>query len=331
MSEQDIEELLQGLAAEKVPQPLLASLRQFLQSYWKAAEEGGASLQAIKAFFVRFFHLIVQNIKNPPQYQPFHKAIRAPFDYRAFSLDFMRPILDFGRSQVKGKENLAAIAEAVSRNENVILFANHQTETDPQIIALLIEKNYPSLANDMIFVAGHRVTTDVLAIPFSLGTNLLCIYSKKYIDFPPEKKEEKIKHNQRTMKVMEELLREGGKCIYIAPSGGRDRVNEQGIVEVAPFDPQSIEMLHLVARQAKTKTHFHTLALSTYNLLPPPSTVNKEIGELRSTTFTPAHLFFGPEISMEADEDAGQDKKEVRRKRAQRILETVVEEYHQLT
>ena len=28
--------------------------------------------------------------------------------------------------------------------------------------------------------------------------------------------------------MLEELLSEGGKCIYIAPSGGRDRVNDDG-------------------------------------------------------------------------------------------------------
>ena len=43
----------------------------------------------------------------------------------------------------------------------------------------------------MIFVAGERVITDPLAIPFSMGSNLLCIYSKRYIDHPPEKKIEK--------------------------------------------------------------------------------------------------------------------------------------------
>jgi glycerol-3-phosphate O-acyltransferase len=30
-------------------------------------------------------------------------------------------------------------------------------------------------------VAGDRVTTDLLAMPFSMGRNLLCIFSKKHV------------------------------------------------------------------------------------------------------------------------------------------------------
>ena len=51
------------------------------------------------------------------------------------------------------------------------------------------------LAEKVVFVAGHRVTTDPLAIPFSMGCNLLCIYSKKYIESPPELKAAKQQQN----------------------------------------------------------------------------------------------------------------------------------------
>ena len=80
----------------------------------------------------------------------------------------------------------------------------------------------------MIIVAGHRVVSDPLAIPFSMGRNLLCIYSKKYFESDPAAKADKLQHNQRTMKKMLQLLSEGGKCIYVAPSGGRDRPGAAG-------------------------------------------------------------------------------------------------------
>lgn len=48
-----------------------------------------------------------------------------------------------------------------------------QTEADPQVISLLMEREgYGELASQLINVAGHRVTTDPLAIPFSMGRNL---------------------------------------------------------------------------------------------------------------------------------------------------------------
>ena len=43
---------------------------------------------------------------------------------------------------------------------------------------------------------------------------------------------------------MERLLAEGGKCIYVAPSGGRDRPNAQGEIQPNAFDPQSIELFY---------------------------------------------------------------------------------------
>jgi len=58
------------------------------------------------------------------------------------------------------------------------------------------------------------------------------------------------------MELMSELLSEGGKAIYVAPSGGRDRPNAQGVVEIAPYDPQSIEMFYLMTQRAGHLTHF---------------------------------------------------------------------------
>ena len=56
---------------------------------------------------------------------------------------------------------------------------------------------------DTIFVAGDRVQTDAIAVPFSMGRDLLCIYSKKHIENPPELKGEKSKHNRNVMKQMQ--------------------------------------------------------------------------------------------------------------------------------
>ena len=118
-------------------------------------------------------------------------------------------------------------------------------------------------------------------------------------------------------------------------------MNAHGVVEVAPFDPQSIEMLYLIAKQAKTKTHFHTLALSTYRNMPPPKTIQQEIGELRDVAFEAAHLCFGRECPMEKPisdqqlQDRPSDRREGRREeqgqRAQAIWQQVVGDYALLT
>ena len=173
---------------------------------------------------------------------------------------------------------------------------------------------------------------DPLAVPVSLGCNLLCIYSKKRIDIPPELKAEKQLHNQRTMKQMSDILSKGGIAIYMAPSGGRDRPNAEGQLEVAKFDPQSLEMFWLMAQKSGKPTHFYPLALFTYYLLPPPQSVDPELGETRQTSCSPAHLSFGKEIDMEHFPGSDHtDKKARRQLRAEYIWEMVKKDYDFIT
>ena len=174
-----------------------------------------------------------------------------------------------------------------------------------------------------------RIPEDPLAIPFSMGCNLLCIYSKKYIDIPPERKLHKQLHNKKTMELMAKMLKEGGYAIYVAPSGGRDRRNDKGSIEIAPFDPQSIEMFYLMAKKSKKPTHFFTLTLHTYDVLPPPETTEKDVGESRLTQGGAVHLDFGPEVDMETfpGYEKARDKHDLRKLRAHYLWNLVQKSY----
>ncbi|PNX75458.1 glycerol-3-phosphate acyltransferase [Trifolium pratense] len=114
--------------------------------------------------------------------------------------------------------------------------SNHQTEADPAVISLLLELRLPYIAENLIYVAGDRVITDPLCKPFSIGRNLICVYSKKHMLDDPALVEMKRKANTRSLKEMATLLRSGSQIIWIAPSGGRDRpVANSG--EWEPIDP----------------------------------------------------------------------------------------------
>lgn len=314
-----------------IPYKVCQILKGFYTSYQKSVESHHLPTTDHDQIFIKFLDYVKEQIKNPFSFDPYHQKIRKPIDYYQFGVDFMKPLVDLELSSVLGKDNLNRIAAQVANKENVILLANHQTEADPQTISVLLEDLHPEIGEEMIFVAGERVLTDPLAIPFSMGRNLLCIYSKKYIDNPPEQKHAKQLHNQFTMRIMSQLLTEGGKCIYVAPSGGRDRPNEQGVVEVAPFDPQSIEMFYLMAQKSKTPTHFYPLALSTYDLLPPPNTIQTELGETRLTKRGDIHLCFGEEIIMDQIPDLPENKVEKREKRANYIWNIVKNDYARIS
>ena len=241
----------------------------FLESFEEVCISNDQDMDVVMDMMRRVLQAVDNQLVKPYQFEPYHQKMREPVDYYQLGIDFIKPLCDMKRSTLSGRSNLKQIAQYIEQGENVILFANHQIEADPQAISIMLEDCYPTLGEEMIFVAGERVLTDPLAAPFSMGRNLLCIYSKKYIDNPPEDQHKKQHHNQRTMQRMGELLAEGGHCIYVAPSGGRDRPNKEGIVELAPFDPQSIEMFHLIARKARTPTHF--FPSQPCHLLDPPS------------------------------------------------------------
>jgi glycerol-3-phosphate O-acyltransferase len=303
-------------------------LEEFISSYRDAL---GKSFDREIPNLLLFLQLASIQFKTPYAFEPYHKKIRHPIDYYRFSLDFIRPLVDTPRSAVFGLEHLEEASQKLKRGENVILLANHQTEADPLIIAILLEKTHPEIAEKLIYVAGARVTNDPLAIPFSLGFDLICIYSKRYIDDPPELKRDKQMHNKATMEHVSRLLKEGRKIIYVAPSGGRDRRNAKGEIEVAPFDASSIELFYLMAKKAKTPTSFVPFALSTYDLFPPPESIQKDLGEMRKVRRAPASIAFSAPFDMEHFPGSeSEDRMERREKRAESIWGIVNQMYQKM-
>jgi len=179
---------LSSLVEQKeIPPKLGKILSYFIESYLVATNHDPKN----DPVFLKFLDLIKKECKTPYQFEPFHKCLREPIDYHAFGKNFIRPLIVKNNSFISGKERLSEITKHIQNGDNVVFFANHQTEADPQAISILLEEEYPNLSEEMIFVAGERVITDTLSIPFSLGCNLLCIYSKRYIDHPPENKLQK--------------------------------------------------------------------------------------------------------------------------------------------
>ena len=320
-----LSKLEQSLKEGSIPPKYANILEKFYLGYQQAISSQGETNEKV---FLDLLHLIKQQCLEPFVFQPYHKHLRKPFDYYQFGIDLLKPLVDMQSSSVRGLEHLQTIVASLEKGENAIFLANHQAEADPQAISILLENIYPHFAEEMIFVAGERVITDPLAVPFSMGRNLLCIFSKRYIDHPPEQKMKKQLHNKKTMELMSELLSEGGKAIYVAPSGGRDRPNVDGVVEIAQFDPQSIKMLYLMAQRAGHPTYFYPLALKTYELFPPPETIQLELGEARIAKRAGVHLAFGPKIDMEHFPGSDSDDKHARRSaRAAYIWNLVRQDY----
>ncbi len=321
-----LSDLKQALSRGEISEKMFLVFTDLFTSYSKSLTPDTYELQ--QTIFKNFLNNAKKEFVNPHQFAPYHSKITSPYDYHAFGIDFIRPMVE--STEILHPENLREIERFLAEGDNVVLLANHQTEIDPQILSVALERDFPKLEDEIIWVAGDRVLTDTMAIPFSKGLNLLCIYSKRHIDHPPEKKVEKQLHNQRTMRKMKELLAEGGKFICVAPSGGRDRADANGVVNIAAFDPNNIEMFRLMASQSQKSTHFYSLALATYDILPPPSEIESEIGEMRVAKRDRVFLSVGKEIDFDALYTDIADRHERRIAVAKHVWQLVSDDYKKL-
>ncbi|PIM98983.1 Glycerol-3-phosphate 1-O-acyltransferase [Handroanthus impetiginosus] len=223
------------------------------------------------------------------------------------------------------------IEKKLEQGENVILISNHQTEADPAVIALLLESTNPFIAENMIFVAGDRVIADPLCKPFSMGRNLLCVYSKKHMNDDPELIDMKKRANTRSLKEMALLLRGGSKIIWIAPSGGRDRpdpVTKEWYP--APFDASSVDNMRRLAEHAGIRCHIYPLAILCHAIMPPPLQVEKEIGERRVISFHGVGLSVASCINYHKIASAVEDPAQAKIAYTQSLYASVCEQYNVL-
>jgi len=290
--------------ADKLPDGMVDIINEFMRTYLLVVARQGRDPMSKVDVLKEYLGLVDQQLSEPFEFAPYHTAWTAendsPHDHLEMDTQFMEPMLDRSDSRLFGEERVREIEAHLANGHNVVLLSNHQTEADPSCWSFALAGAHERLARDMIMVAGDRVTTDVVAVPFSKARNLLCIYSKRHIENPPEDKPRKMRHNAKTMTAMLRLFKGGGKCIWVAPSGGRDRPAD-GVYKPAAFDPKSIEMFRLMATKAEEKpTHFYPCAMMTHTLFPPPKTLTAgALGEPRIAIRGSVNIKIGPELDFD--------------------------------
>ena len=309
--------VVEGVVGDSDPM-MKAGLYHFCKEYVSATQKSFQKTKSEKATPEMALKRIMEGLQygfkfgmGPDKYTfgVTHKALRGDpetedgntFDYYEWGCDFFKPFMDFEESLVLGEDNLKQAMDQVAAGENVVFLANHQSEADPQVVSCLLEQaGYTEQAAEVVYVAGHKVTTDALAIPFSMGRNLICIHSKKHINADPDTKPVKTRQNMAAMGGMLDKLKKGGTILWVAPSGGRDRRDvERGVTPIAPFDSKTLDMFRLMGNKSKKPTHFYSMAMVSYELCPPPDFVEAGTGEQRNFRFTPVAIKIGPELLSE--------------------------------
>ncbi|KAI3469191.1 hypothetical protein Pfo_025854 [Paulownia fortunei] len=321
------------LEAGRLPINVAQGMEELYQNYRNAVFHSGhpKAHEIVLSNMAVALDRIFMDVRDPFQFSPHHEAIREPFDYYMFGQKYIGPLLDFRNSFLGNISLFNEMEKKLQQGENVILISNHQTEADPAIIALLLESTNPFMAETMICVAGDRVVSDPLCKPFSMGRNLLCVYSKKHMNDDPELIEMKKRANTKSLKEMAMLLRGGSKIIWIAPSGGRDRpdpVTKEWYP--APFDVSSVDNMRRLAEHAGVPGHIYPLAILCYDVMPPPPQVEKEIGEKRVISFHGVGLSVAPKISYQEITAALEDPEEAKMAYTQSLYSSVCEQYNVL-
>ena len=89
-------------------------------------------------------------------------------------------------------------------------------------------------------------------------------------------------------------LGQGGRLVWIAPSGGRDRPDADGNWAPDKFDPSAVELMRHLAAKSGKPAHFWPFAMLSWRVMPPPTQKEKALGERRLTHFSatgqPSHL-----------------------------------------
>lgn len=331
------EDLFMGMRkeieAKQLPASAAAAMEEVYRNYHDAVLNSGVpnAKEIVLSNMAATFDRILLQYEDPFTFPSYHKAIRDPFDYYTFGQNYIRPLIDFRNSYVGNLAYFGEMDKQLKQGNNIILFSNHQSEADPAAIALMLETSNPDIAEKITYVAGDRVVLDPICKPFSMGRNLLCVYSKKHIDDVPELAEMKKKANARTLKEMALLLRKGGQVIWIAPSGGRDRPNPDTKEWIpASFDVAAVDNMRRLVEHSGVPGHMYPLALLCYDIMPPPPQVEREIGEKRKIGFHGVGISVGPEINFNEFVATLENQEEVKSVFSKTLYDTVVAHYNVL-
>merc|ERR1712087_412017 len=130
------EKLAAAQAKYDVPEKYLTLMRSFFSSYMTEIYMADRDMDKYEAILTRLMKKVLETAEEPYQFDPFHKAMREPFDYYALGNEFAEGMVASKDSIINGAELIEKMQQQVAAGDNVVLFANHQSEADPQFFSV---------------------------------------------------------------------------------------------------------------------------------------------------------------------------------------------------
>lgn len=149
--------LQQGVDSGKLPKQLYAAFEDFYSNYKQTvlnSDAPDASPELVARVMGSIADRTFNQFLDPYTFPSYHTRLLEPYDYYKFGQTYVRTLINFNKSVVGHLDRFEKLQQQLNAGENVILLANHQTEADPGVWALLLEKHLPHLATEIIYVAG---------------------------------------------------------------------------------------------------------------------------------------------------------------------------------
>ncbi len=102
-------------------------------------QASGFSAEEYDYIFEALLKLVKEQVQHPYLFKHYHQKVTEPYDYYRFGIEFVTPLVNPQTSSIHFIHNVDAIEKQLREGENVIFFANHQTEVDPQLISFFFE------------------------------------------------------------------------------------------------------------------------------------------------------------------------------------------------
>ena len=168
--------LQKGVDSGKLPKELYPAFQDFYNNYKQTvltSDAPDASPELVARVMGSIADRTFNQFLDPYTFPSYHTRLLEPYDYYKFGQEYVRTLINFSKSVVGHLDRFKKVQEQLDAGDNVVLLANHQTEADPGVWALLLESVLPQMATDIIYVAGMQWHQLVVRIACRRSLHLL--------------------------------------------------------------------------------------------------------------------------------------------------------------
>lgn len=152
---------LAALLPSKVKAIFLSLFDNYVSEMVKAVRDRKRAEVVSMIVFKDMCKTYAEQMLLPYKFPSYHRAMRSPTDYYKMGQQYIGCLMDFERSILGYPERWTQVQEHISKGENVILLANHQSEGDAAFIPLMTEVSHPGLGSQV------RASSAIFAAPAS--------------------------------------------------------------------------------------------------------------------------------------------------------------------